>query len=143
MRTRKFPCVVLAVVMLLLLTGCVYEGNFTGSSSDGSDISSGSSPVIKEDLFTIDDLHLRDKKLLYENQDPADVVTMYLTVSTGNSAENTSMQNNFTLNVSSGAVQINSLDSNPQEIGDSVKTALSEVFDDFILKRGYTNSGNR
>lgn len=62
---------------------------------------------------------------------------------TTNSAENTSMQNNFTLNVSSGAVQINSSDSNPQEIGDSVKTALSEVFDDFILKRGYTNSGNR
>ena len=62
---------------------------------------------------------------------------------TTNSAENTSMQNNFTLHVSSGAVQINSSDSNPQEIGDSVKTALSEVFDDFILKRGYTNSGNR
>ncbi len=62
---------------------------------------------------------------------------------TTNSAENTSMQNNFTLNVSSGAVQINSSDSTPQEIGESVKTALSEVFDDFILKRGYTNSGNR
>ena len=89
MRTRKFPCVVLAVVMLLLLTGCIYEGNLAISSSDGSDISSGSSPVVKEELSTIDDLHLRDKNLLYENQDPADVVTMYLTVSTGNAAENT------------------------------------------------------
>ena len=89
MRTRKLPCVVLAVVMLLLLTGCVYEGNFAESSSDSSDISSGSSSVVKEELSTIDDLHLRDKKLLYENQDPADVITMYLTVSTGNAAENT------------------------------------------------------
>ena len=80
MRTRKLPCVVLAVVMLLLLTGCVYEGNFAESSSDSSDISSGSSSVVKEELSTIDDLHLRDKKLLYENQDPADVITMYLTV---------------------------------------------------------------
>ena len=89
MRARKFLCVVLAAVMLFLLAGCIYEGNLAESSSDGSDIGSGSSPVVKEELSTIDDLHLRDKNLLYENQDPADVVTMYLTVSTGNAAENT------------------------------------------------------
>lgn len=37
----------------------------------------------------IGDVHLRDKKLLYENQNPTEVVTMYLTVSSGNSGENT------------------------------------------------------
>ena len=89
MRIRKFPCAVLAIVMLLFLAGCIYNGDFTESSSDGSDINGSSDPVVKEELASIDDIHLRDKKLLYENQDPADVVTMYLTVSTGNAAENT------------------------------------------------------
>ncbi len=89
MRVRKFPWVVLSVITLLFLAGCIYEGDFAESPSDGSDISGSSDSVVKEELSSIDDLHLRDKKLLYENQDPADVVTMYLTVSTGNAAENT------------------------------------------------------
>lgn len=89
MRVRKFPWVVLSVITLLFLAGCIYEGDFAESPSDGSDISGSNDSVVKEELSSIDDLHLRDKKLLYENQDPADVVTMYLTVSTGNAAENT------------------------------------------------------
>lgn len=89
MRVRKFPWVVLSVITLLFLAGCIYEGDFAESPSDGSDISGSSDSVVKEELSSIDDLHLRDKKLLYENQDPTDVVTMYLTVSTGNAAENT------------------------------------------------------
>ncbi len=37
----------------------------------------------------INNIHLRDKDSLYENDDDTSVVTMYLTVSRGNSSENT------------------------------------------------------
>ena len=36
-----------------------------------------------------DDTHLRDNPLLYENEDPTSVITMYLTVSSGNEADGT------------------------------------------------------
>lgn len=41
------------------------------------------------ELPDIQNIHLRDKELLYQNTDDTSVVTMYLTVSSGNAAENT------------------------------------------------------
>lgn len=43
----------------------------------------------KEDAYNIEDVRLRDNKLLYQNQDPTEVMTMYLTVMSGNEAEGT------------------------------------------------------
>lgn len=89
MRARKFLCFALAVAMLLASAGCSTEHDPTASSPESADVSGSSNQVGKEEWPSFDDVHLRDKALLYENQDPADVVTMYLTVSTGNAAENT------------------------------------------------------
>ena len=44
--------------------------------------------VKKEKVANINDRHLRDKESLYAQKDP-DVITMYLTVRRGNTAENT------------------------------------------------------
>lgn len=41
----------------------------------------------KAETQDINDVHLRDKDSLYENDDETSVVTMYLTVSRGNSSE--------------------------------------------------------
>lgn len=46
--------------------------------------------ALREDAVEKDaaeDVHLRDNQLLYENDDPTSVVTMYLTVSSGNEAD--------------------------------------------------------
>lgn len=43
----------------------------------------------EEDFNTETDIHIRDKNLLYEQYENTEIVTMYLTVSTGNSAEGT------------------------------------------------------
>lgn len=45
--------------------------------------------VQKAEEKDINDVHLRDKDLLYANDDDTSVVTMYLTVTRGNDAENT------------------------------------------------------
>ena len=45
--------------------------------------------IEKDDIQTGESIHIRDKNLIYENQDNTEIVTMYLTVSMGNSAENT------------------------------------------------------
>lgn len=45
--------------------------------------------IEKDDIDTSEDVHIRDKDLIYENQDNTEIVTMYLTVSYGNAAENT------------------------------------------------------
>lgn len=45
--------------------------------------------IEKDQIQTDEDIHIRDKNLIYEAQDNTEIVTMYLTVSEGNSAENT------------------------------------------------------
>lgn len=45
--------------------------------------------VQKEEKQDINSVHLRDKELLYADEDDTGVITMYLTVSRGNRAENT------------------------------------------------------
>lgn len=86
MRVRRMLSIVLTACILLSLAGCA--GASESAASAPAD-SSSAGEVVQTESSDLEDLHLRDKDLLYENQDPADVVTMYLTVSTGNAAENT------------------------------------------------------
>lgn len=87
MRAKRTLCLALAAALALSLAGCAVD--LPAASAPQSEAGGESSPVVKEETATLDELHLRDNALLYEGHDPAQVVTMYLTVSTGNSSENT------------------------------------------------------
>ncbi|HIZ30136.1 MAG TPA: CotH kinase family protein [Candidatus Fournierella merdipullorum] len=87
MRAKRTLCLALAATLALSLAGCAVD--LPAASAPQSEAGGESSPVVKEETATLDELHLRDNALLYEGHDPAQVVTMYLTVSTGNSSENT------------------------------------------------------
>ena len=74
----------LLLALCLLAAGCtrptsgdVEENPFVGDILE------------KEEKVDINEVGLRDRKLLYANQDPTEVVTMYLTVMQGNDAEGT------------------------------------------------------
>ena len=85
MKIRKLSAFLLALVVSVNLYGCgekekqvtKEEEKFYGTK------------IEKENTGDIEDIHLRDRMFLYENQDPKEVVTMYLTVFSGNSGENT------------------------------------------------------
>ena len=87
MRAKRTLCAVLAAALIISLVGC--GGSTQDPSASQSAMGGNNGPVVKAEPATLDELQLRDKKLLYENLDPTEVVTMYLTVSTGNAAENT------------------------------------------------------
>lgn len=77
-------------VMLLgltLLTACSETDEGNNGSKETEAVSAEKAE--KEEVPEIHEVHLRDKELLYENEDDTSVVTMYLTVSRGNSSENT------------------------------------------------------
>ena len=84
MNRKKYPFALLTAVVLLSLAGCAAAAQ--PQQTPEQILNTALNMAAPESL---DELHLRDKDLLYENHNPADVVTMYLTVSTGNSAENT------------------------------------------------------
>lgn len=71
----------------LLLTACGSMEDAEDSTKDQTQ--TGSSKVEKAQTMDINAYHLRDKDVLYKNDDETSVVTMYLTVSRGNSSENT------------------------------------------------------
>jgi len=73
------------IVRLISLILCTVVF-FSGCSSD---LSQGTSQSNNNKPTDINGVHLRDRDYLYENQDNTEVVTMYLTVSEGNSGENT------------------------------------------------------
>ena len=76
-----FPvCIILAAVMCM--SGCDGIINSSVNSNLGTTID-------KTEIKTDEDIHIRDKDLLYKQQNNKEIVTMYLTVSKGNSAENT------------------------------------------------------
>ncbi len=87
MRAKRTLCAVLAAALIISLVGC--GGSTQDPSASQSAMGGNNGPVVKAEPATLDELQLRDKKLLYENLDPTEVVTMYLKVSTGNAAENT------------------------------------------------------
>ena len=68
------------------LTGCTFSGQDKAASGEKKQTEES---VKKEEVQDINEVHLRDKDSLYANDDETSVVTMYLTVSKGNSAEGT------------------------------------------------------
>lgn len=79
----RLACLILALAFCFC--GCA---DLSGILNNDSGNEPGTT-VEKEDLFASEDIHIRDKNLLYENQNNTEIVTMYLTVSYGNAAENT------------------------------------------------------
>lgn len=77
MRKRKIFALFLAVILCFGAFGC-------SSTPETVQVEDGQKVVQDDPGY-----HIRDKKLMYEQHDPLEVVTMYLTVSTGNSADGT------------------------------------------------------
>lgn len=71
-----------ALVFVLCLAGCGDVAESAASSNLGL-------TVEKDEINTEQDIHIRDKNLIYEGQNNTEIVTMYLTVSYGTAAENT------------------------------------------------------
>ena len=82
MTTKLIRLLSLALALVFCLCGCNELSN--GGTSKVPRTVIGNEDIVKEE-----DIHIRDKDLLYENQDNTEIVTMYLTVSYGNAAENT------------------------------------------------------
>ena len=85
MKNKLLKRLFAGVIAVSLLTGCGASGQTQGDSEKDKK----SKEFVKEEAGDISDYHLRDKDVLYENDDETSVVTMYLTVSRGNSSENT------------------------------------------------------
>lgn len=87
---KKYKLLALGCALLLgmscCLTGCTTPEK-TGDTSKKQ--TEQQEEIKKAETQDINDVHLRDKDSLYENDDEASVVTMYLTVSRGNSSEGT------------------------------------------------------
>ena len=83
-RNRTGGLLLLAIIFAGLCSGCGMEGAVTEETEQTE-----AAAVVKEATEDINQVHLRDKETLYENDDEDSVVTMYLTVSSGNSSENT------------------------------------------------------
>ena len=71
----------LTASLLMSLCGC-------GQFEEAVDTQLGTQ-IDKQEIQTETDIHLRDKNLLYTQYDNTEIVTMYLTVSTGNEGEGT------------------------------------------------------
>lgn len=82
MRHRRYIIAVFCMASALLITGCSSEQNETAESDTEAVVQS-------VEINDEEEIHIRDKDLLYENQDNTEIVTMYLTVSRGNAAEGT------------------------------------------------------
>lgn len=81
MKLKRIISLGLACSLLLLSVGCDTVKQAVNTNLGTS--------IDKQEIETEQDIHIRDKKLLYENQNNTEIVTMYLTVSSGNTAENT------------------------------------------------------
>ena len=75
-------CLIEAAAGALLLSGCSSQDESSTNKVKKQD-------KIKKAEASDQSKHLRDKDELYEVYDDSDIVTMYLTVSRGNSSENT------------------------------------------------------
>lgn len=88
---KKYKSIALGCALLLgmscCLTGCTaFEKNLDNSERQEEQ---QEETIEKDQVPDINEVHLRDKDSLYENDDETSVVTMYLTVSSGNSSEGT------------------------------------------------------
>lgn len=73
---------------VIVLSGCTSKGSLKEQEKKNTE-NSGSGKVEKADTGDIDGHKLRDQDVLYQNDEETSIVTMYLTVSRGNTAENT------------------------------------------------------
>ena len=80
MRLKKVGLGALSLLLCLGLSACSVEQATSTDLGTKVDLS---------DLQTEADVHIRDKNLLYDMYDNTEIVTMYLTVSSGNEAEGT------------------------------------------------------
>ena len=71
------------LIFVLLFSGCGYS-----PIEEAVESNLGTSIDLQE-INTQTDIHIRDKELLYSLYDNTEIVTMYLTVSSGNAAEGT------------------------------------------------------
>ena len=88
---KKINLISAVLVSLSLCGGCTLEkaGNSSQDQAVQEDNETEQVETEKAEKEEINEIHLRDKDSLYENDDDTSVVTMYLTVSKGNSSENT------------------------------------------------------
>ena len=82
MTNKLISIVCLALVLILCLGSCA-------ETSESGVLEDFGLTIEKDDIDTSESIHIRDKDLIYENQNNTEIVTMYLTVSYGNAAENT------------------------------------------------------
>ena len=73
--------VFMCLVLVFIVAGC-------GSFKEAVEAGLGTK-IDPDEIQTKDDIHIRDKNLLYQQYDNNEIVVMYLTVSTGNEAEGT------------------------------------------------------
>lgn len=81
MAMKRILSIILLLAMLLALCGC-------SGFQQAADTNLGTK-VDPEEIRNETDIHLRDKDLLYTMYDNTEIVTMYLTVSSGNEGEGT------------------------------------------------------
>lgn len=81
MKLKRSISFLMAGLLLVAAAGCSAQPADSGIATDAATVN----PIVSTD----ESIHIRDKALLYEQQDNTQIVTMYLTVSTGNAAEGT------------------------------------------------------
>lgn len=82
MKCRTYIAALLSIAVALTVTGCSDQAVPVEESETEAAVQS-------VEISEEEQIHIRDKDLLYENQDNTEIVTMYLTVSRGNAAEGT------------------------------------------------------
>ncbi len=90
---KRDRVIALSCAVFLSLSFCMTGCNVYGTSGENMAAEEQTEAVeeaaAKEETQDINQVHLRDNDSLYENEDETSVVTMYLTVSRGNSSEGT------------------------------------------------------
>ena len=88
---KKINLISAVLISLSLCGGCTLEkaGNSSQDQAVQENNETEQVETEKAEKEEINEIHLRDKDSLYENDDDTSVVTMYLTVSKGNLSENT------------------------------------------------------
>ena len=89
MKKYKKTAGLFAVFLAIIMCGGCAAYKEESSETRANTASEKDTEIEKEKKQDINKVHLRDKDALYENDDETSVVTMYLTVSRGNSSENT------------------------------------------------------
>lgn len=89
MKRYKKAAGILAVFLVAVLCGGCTSTTMQKTEEQSTEVESENTGVEKEEKKEINEVHLKDKDTLYESDDDTSVVTMYLTVSRGNSSENT------------------------------------------------------